>query len=246
MNVYFHFPEAFDEEKIIINSFMNIVMFAKKHSDFKIYYSESNLNEFKKVNEEAEIYLTSDIKVIRQFLSSQKAFKIDIANTQTIYTRWHLTKYKVTCCEETLIAISEKLYLNSDYNYILLNLENGIESCRNKILVFRDSKYLNYPDYFLKIDYVINDIEFTEWVKTNSIKGFSLKNEHKFQKKPSITVKGATVYYEIENDRYWHLDTFHQYIEYEVYNSDGIHIGTANEKGEINIEGRKSGRMITL
>ncbi|MCT3756873.1 hypothetical protein BAX96_16305 [Elizabethkingia anophelis] len=246
MNVYFHFPEAFDEDKKIINSFTEILMLTKKYSDFKIYYSESNLNIYKELNAEAEIYLTGEIKIIRQLLISQRAVKMDISNVQTSYIRWHLTNYKAYYCEEALISIAEKLYLNSNYNYILLNLQNGIESCRNKILVFRDSMHLNYPDYFVKIDYVINDVEFAEWLKTSSVKEFSLKDENKFQKKPSITVKGATVYYEIENKRYWHLDTFHNYIEYEVYNDDGIHIGTANEKGEISVEGKKSGRTITL
>ncbi|HAY3539485.1 TPA: hypothetical protein JRX35_001896 [Elizabethkingia anophelis] len=246
MNVYFHFPEAFDEDKKIINSFTEILMLTKKHSDFKIYYSESNLNIYKELNADAEIYLTEEIKIIRQFLSSQRAVKMDISNVQTSYIRWHLTNYKAYNCEEALISIAEKLYLNSNYNYILLNLQDGIESCRNKILVFRDSMHLNYPDYFVKIDYVINDVEFAEWLKTSSVKEFSLKDENKFQKRPEITVKGATVYYEIKNDRYWHLDTFHDYIEYEVYNSDGIHIGTANDKGEISIEGKKKGRTITL
>lgn len=246
MNAYFHFPETFDEDKKIIKFFTEIVMLTKKYSDFKIYYSESNLNDFKKLNEEAEVYLTSDIKIIRQFLGSQRAVKMDITNVQTSYIRWHFTNYKVNCCEEVLIAIAEKLYLNSNYNYVLLNLENSIESCRNKILVFRDSMHLNFPDYFVKIDYVINDIEFAEWVKTSSVKEFSLKDQNRFQKRPSIIVKGATVYYEIENDRYWHLDTFHQYIEYEVYDNEGIHIGTANEKGEINVEGKKKERTITL
>ncbi len=246
MNVYFHFPEIIDEDKKVINSFIDILMFTKKNPDFKIYYSEPNLNRYKEINEELEVYLTSEIRIIRQFLNSQKALKIAITSTATIYNRWNLTNYKVSNCEESLITIAEKLYLDSNYNYILLNLENGIETCRNKILVFRDCKHLDYPDYFVKIDYLTNSVEFTEWLKTGHIKEFSLKNENKFQKKPSINVKGATVFYELENKRYWHLDTLHHYIEYEVYDSTGLHIATANEKGEINIDGKKKGRGITI
>jgi len=246
MNVYFHFPEIIDENKKVINSFIEILMFTKKNSDFKIYYSESNLNRYKKINEELEVYLTSEIGIIRQFLNSQRALKLGITSTATIYNRWNLTNYQVSNCEESLIAIAEKLYLEPSYNYILLNLENGIETCRNRILVFRDCKHLDYPDYFVKIDYLTNSVEFKEWLKTGHIKEFSLKDENKFQKKPSINVKGATVFYELESKRYWHLDTLHNYIEYEVYDSTGSHIATANEKGEINIAGKKKGREITI
>lgn len=247
MDLYFHFPEAFDEERKIINSFKEIVMSAKKNSEYKIYYSESNLNDYKNLNQESGIYLTDDIKVIRQFLSSQKAFKVEKKiNNSTIYNKWNLTKFEVQSCEDSIALISERLYSDSNYKYILLNLENGIETCRNKILVFRDCKHLDYPDYFVKIDYVINHTELIEWLKTNHVKDFSLKDESKFQKKPSINVKGATAYLEIATRRYWHLDTFHKYIEYEVYDSDGIHIATANENGEINVEGKENGRKITI
>lgn len=246
MNLYFHFPEILDEDKKVINYFTEILITVKKHSDCNIYYSEDNLKKYKEINEELEVYLTSEIKIIRQFLNSQKVLKMKTVSTPTIYNRWNLDKYEVNSCEESLIIIAENLYKDPKYNYILLNLENGIETCRNKILVFRDCKYLDFPDHFVKIDYVVNNIEFEEWLKTSSIKEFSLKNEDKFQKKPSINVKGATVYYELENKRYWHLDTFHEYVEYEVYDSDGIHIATANEKGEIDIKGKKKGREITI
>lgn len=246
MNLYFHFPEILDEDKKVINYFTEILITIKKHSHFNIYYSEDNLKKYKEINEDLNIYLTSEIKIIRQFLSSQKVLKMNTVSTPIIYNRWNLKKYEVNICEESLIIIAENLYRDATYNYMLLNLENGIETCRNKILVFRDSKHLDYPDYFVKIDYVTNSVEFTEWLKTGHIKEFSLKNENRFQKKSSINVKGATVFYELETKRYWHLDTFHQYIEYEVYDSTGLHIATANEKGEINIGGKKKGRGITV
>lgn len=248
MDLYFHFPCVFDDDRKIINSFQNILRYVKSYPDYKIYYSDSNIRNYKNLNDESGTYLTDDIKIIRQFLSSRRAFKIEeeVRVSEINYYQWNLENFEVKVCENALILISTKLYVDLHYKYILLNLENGIDSCRNKILVFRDCKHLDYPDNFIKIDFVINYIELVEWLKTNHITEFSLKDENRFQKKPSIRVQGVTVYLEIHENRYWHLDNFHNYVEYEVYDSNGNHYATANESGELDLRGRISGRSITI
>lgn len=245
MNLYFHFPEKFDEDKLVITSFKNILTHPQK-SDFNLFYSEDNLINFKKYNEETEVYLLDEIKIIRQFLISSKSIKVNKLNNETNYIQWNFDKYETFPCIDSLTNIAKEIYQDDSYKYIFINLDYAISTCRNKILVFRDCKHYTYPDFFVKIDFVVNDIEFNEWIKTKHVKEFSLKDELLFQKKPSIIVKGATVYYEIANDRYWHIDTFHEYLEYEIYNSNGIHIATANEKGNINFEGAEKGRYIKL
>ena len=137
------------------------------------------------------------------------------------------------------------MYRNLDFKYLLINLENSIECCRNKLLIFRDCKHLDYPDHFIKVDFVTNFIEFNEWIKTNHVKTFSIRDAKRFQKRSEIIVKGATVYYEVSSKRYWHLDTFHDYIEYEVYNEQGVHIGISDENGNFKEEA-KAGRKINL
>lgn len=246
MDVFFHFPEDLDENKNIISSIKDILMFLKKNPDCNLFYSADNINEFKNSNEETEVYLTDEIKILRQFFHSSRVKKISHTTSSTIYNRWNLKLFKVSPCDETLSNIATKKYLDADYNCILINLESGIDFCRSKILIFRDCIHLDYPDHFVKIDFVTNYVEFQEWFKTNHVKTFSLRDESKFQKMSSIKIKGATAYFEKSQNRYWHLDTLHNNIEYEVYNSLGIHIATADENGTLNLQGKVNGRTITI
>lgn len=245
MNVFLYFPDIFDEDKKVLNSFKEILLLSKKKG-FNIYYSEQNLIDFKRLNDGMNIYLTGEINVLRQFLHNSRARNINHNPKSTIYNRWNLKKFEVFPCDEILSNIAEGKYLDSNYKCILVNLEDAIETCRNNILIFRDCIHLDYPDFFVKIDFVTNFVEFCEWLKTKHIKVFSLRDETRFQKKSSIIVKGATVFFEDREKRYWHLDTLHDYIEYEVYDSHGIHIATADEEGNLDANGKVKGRSINL
>ena len=46
-------------------------------------------------------------------------------------------------------------------------------------------------------------------------------------------MKGASIYLDKSTKNYWHRDTLHSYIEYEIYDKNGKHIGTADENGNI-------------
>jgi len=246
MNLFFQFPDIFDEYKAVLNAFKDIVNFTKDNSEITFYYSDINLANFKANNEEIGFYLTDEIKIIRQFLFSSRAKKSVILNNQVIYIQWNLDRFQTYTCENNISFIAEKLYNDSDYPYILVNFEAAVETCRNKILVFRDLKHLNYPDYFVKIDFVRNFEELKSSFEAYDVRVFSLDDKNRFERKPSILVKGAIAYFEKAESRYWHKDTFHDYLEYEVYNSDGFHIGTANEKGEINFGKKVADRKIVL
>lgn len=244
MNIFLQFPVEFDEDKKIISSFVDIMKLSNELK-FNIFYSAENLKNLNEVNAEAEIYLTSDLAILRQFIFSSRATNINFIPNEIQYIKWNLDKFSTEYADNLLAHLATKLYGNTNFEYLLVNLEYSIESCRNKLLIFRDCKHLDYPDHFIKIDFVTNFIEFKEWVKTNHITKFSIRDEKFFQKRPEIIVKGAIVYYEIQSKRYWHLDTFHEYIEYEVYNDQGIHIGTSDENG-IFKENAKTGRKIEI
>lgn len=244
MNLFLQFPAIFDENQSIVKSLAAIQAKIKSNKTLELYYSKENLDEFIRYNQETETYLTSDIKLLRHYISSSNSYQISINTNEITYFQWNIDKYECQQCNSTLQKIAEEVYNNNQYKCVLINFNNTINACRNKILLFRDAKHLDFPDYFLKIDYVINEIELFEWLKTNHIQDFSLRNEQQFQKRPEIIVKGATVYYEEAEDRYWHLDTFHNYVEYEVYDGNGIHIGTADENGVLNTSKRKSGRKL--
>ncbi|HBW80734.1 MAG TPA: hypothetical protein DEF78_11645, partial [Sphingobacterium sp.] len=193
-----------------------------------------------------DIYLVNEVKIIRQFLSSSRAIPVKKTDPKIQYLQWSLTDFKANYCGELLSNIAENKYSNNNYHFILINLSESITPCRGKILVFRDSYQNDFPDYFVKIDYLENEIEFDEWLKTNNTKGFNLRNNPAFQKMSSIAVKGAIVYLELKTQRYWHLDTFHDYKEYEVYDSTGKHLATADENGKLNFDGIVLDRFINI
>ena len=244
MNVFLQFPIDFDENKIIISSLIKILKFSNKEG-YNIFYSAEDIKKLIDLNEEAEIYLTSDLKILRNTLYSYRANNINFSPNEIIFLKWNLDAFSTEYSNDLSAYLASKLYEDPDFKYLLVNIENSIESCRNKLLIFRDCKYLDYPDYFIKIDFVTNFIEFKEWIQTYHIKNFSLRNSAIFQKRPEVIVKGATVYYEIATKRYWHLDTFHNYIEYEVYDDRGFHLGTADENGNFTANA-KSGRNINI
>ena len=94
------------------------------------------------------------------------------------------------------------------------------------MLLDLDAKHLDYPDNFVKIDFQTTTLELEKRISAHKI-AFSLEDTNRFQK-TTFREKGALIYFERATNRYWHLDTLHTFVEIEVYDRDGNHIGTAN------------------
>ncbi|WP_428069834.1 hypothetical protein [Chryseobacterium gambrini] len=229
MNIFIQLPEKFDEEKTILSDFISVCTKAKKEG-FILHYSKPNVESFQNDNEECKVYLQSDIAIFRQLLSRAKESAFI---SKPLYIQWNLDEFKTFPCSESLQNIAHNLYNDTAYSYKFVNFGNSIKTCRDKILVFRDDKKeKEYTDYFLHIDFISDADEFDLWLKTYS-KAFNLFDKSRFQKRSELRMKGATVYLEYATEYYWHKDTFHHYIEYEIYDNGGKHIGTADENGKI-------------
>lgn len=246
MNIYLQFPEnEIDKHKEIFSTFCEIVKICHEKK-FKIHYSSSNIASFLQNNEEFDIYLTGEANIVRHLLSPNynKTELINFKNSGTYYYLVNFNDSNISYMNNILSQLSEKIYSNKNYDYILVNLDISEDKYKNQLITFRECEHLPYPDFFTKINFVKNKIDFLEWLKTLTY-SFSLRDESKFRKCSGNIVKGATVYNEISNNRYWHLDTLHDYVEYEIYDSQGNHIGTADENG-IFKRNPVSGRKITI
>jgi len=73
---------------------------------------------------------------------------------------------------------------------------------------------------------------------------FSLKNTTLFIKTTKIQ-QGQSVFREISANRYWYLDNFHK-THYEVFDSQGKHIGIANLDGSIDASKKDNTKTITI
>lgn len=236
MNVYLQFPNKFDESKSILTSFIQLCKESKSNKKIKLFYSQNEVLDFIGNNEDSETYLIDEVKIFRQFMMSARTYDIfEKLNDPTIsYIQWNFDCFSCQPCNGTLSYLCEKLYNDCSYSYAFVNFEQAIIKCRTEILVFKDAKHISdLPHQFLSISDVTNFAEFNYWYQTNHITEFSLRHVDRFRKRSDLIMKGAVVYYEFDKDRYWHKDTFHHYIEYEVYDGNGDHLATANELGKI-------------
>lgn len=127
------------------------------------------------------------------------------------------------------------------------------EACeRNQVILsFRDSNLFREETLSIfkngneqiDIDNLVNAGHYVNILHQRGIiYSFSLKDGTRFQKDGRI-VQGKNVYREIDTGYYWYLDNFHK-DHYEVFDRNGQHIGTANEKGVIDPSKQVSGRTL--
>ncbi len=148
------------------------------------------------------------------------------------YFHWSPTQNIQLQKGDLLIEVVERKLLNSATQIALFELGHKIKQCFI-IKDEQDSKFRtseNLP-ILTKFDIFFDEENIQSWLPINSII-FSLLDKNRFSK-TNHKYKGATIYKEIATDYYWYLDTFHDYVEYEVFNSNGKCIGVANSEGKI-------------
>lgn len=127
------------------------------------------------------------------------------------------------------------------------------EACeRDKVIIsFRDTKLfreetlsiLRNGNEQICIDNLFNAGHYSKVLSRRGIiQSFSLKDIKQFKKDGRI-IQGQNVYMEIATGYYWYLDNFHK-DHYEVFDSQGQHIGIASTDGVINQRKRVNGRTL--
>lgn len=240
LNVFLFFPETEnqilnDDLKQIINDFFYISNIVKSKNNINFFYDSNNLSTFKLLNGLTEIYLDKDINKLRLKLNKNGAK--DILTNKFIdntchYFQWNFDNLKAEYCFDIIKDITERKIQFKSEQYILINFNNSIEYCRERILVFKDAKHINnFPSNFIHIDFVSDFLEFEIWLKTNHIESFSLLDKNKF-KRTSFIQQGKPVFESLDTGNFWYIDNFHK-DEYEVFDSNRLHIGVANLNGII-------------
>jgi hypothetical protein len=249
INIFLFFPETEDQilgsnTHNIINDFIEISKTIKGKSEIKIYYDSKNIDSFKVLNEILEIYLNDDFLKLRIHLSKRGASDIEdksIFERTSYYFQWIMDNLAViNCCNIVKETTERKIQYNEEL-FLLINFNNSIDSCRERILVFKDAKYKNdSPEKFVHIEFVKDFFEFEIWLKALPIKGFTLLDKSKFRR-TSLVQQGKPVFQSIDTNDFWYLDNFHK-DEYEVFNSEKGHLGVANLNGEIDTSKKVVGR----
>lgn len=260
VNVYVLFPENDDQIYSTIETQVKFDTFIKDSvglfksitkSGVKLYYDSENMNHYFATCSiwDGAKYIDKGSKLIRHFLTLKS---IDV-NTRPLkdrsckYVLWNYDKSPnvVDPPHKILIEMTERKYQYSLEDSVLLDSCNSLEACRGVLLTFKDAKHKEEcPASFVRIPHVLSQAELELWLKTNHVKSFSLFDKSRFQR-TGRTYHAKPIFQEIGTGYYWYLDNLHR-DEYEVFNPNCDHIGTATLEGEMNPDSRENGRTITL
>lgn len=222
----------------------------RKDKSIKLFYDSENIQMFLNscLQWEKEGYLKNPIYILQQIfgISAINIRTKPIRDRNFIYILWNFDNAPTAqYAPEIISQICEKIIQNPAESHVYFNLNEEISTCRNVILVFKDAKHIqSMPSQFVKIPYILTKEELDLWIKTNHIQDFSLFNKIKFARTGKI-YHGKPIFKEIETDYYWYLDNFHK-NEYEVFDSNCNHIGTATFNGVLDTTKAVPGRKIYI
>lgn len=249
LNLFLFFPETDnqilnDTSKKIISDFFQISNKIKNESEIKLFYDAENVSTFIGQNKISDFYLDKEVNQLRIKLSKNNAIDIETKNlidNNCCYFQWNFDNFKVDYCFKILKEITERKAQFDSEQYLLINFNNSIEHCRERILIFKDAKqFQNLPFNFVHIDFVSDFLELEIWLETNHIGQFSLLDKNKFVR-TTFVQQGKPVFKEILTNNYWYIDNFHK-NEYEVFNSNRQHIGVADLNGDLDTTKLVNGR----
>lgn len=233
-----YFPEI-DEEVLKVNGNNLIPDFFRISSclneDCTIFYDTKNIELYLSKLKTLELYLASETTQLRVKLNRLSAVSIDDNShkkSDCYYLIWNFDKFSIKYAQNIIAEIAERIFQYPQESNLLLNIQNAISTCREKILVFKDAKHLSEtPKEFAHIDFVSDSLGLELWLKTKDTKTFSLQKQSRFKSTPFIQ-QGKPVFEEHSTGYFWYLDNFHK-NEYEVFDSKREHIGVANMLGNI-------------
>lgn len=157
----------------------------------------------------------------------------------------------------SVAEIAEKRYLSitqtNTENYLLINLIASKYGQESVIQVIRED--IPKPRVNIDIAFIENESAFKEWILPFQLVTTLLENSTRFLR-TTKRFQGKIIYQEIETGYYWYFDNFHKdfsqkdtkvLIELEVFDKQGLHIGTADAKqGILNRENKVKGRKINI
>ena len=172
--------------------------------------------------------------------SNPKDWKNERIHLEGDYYFCHISKTCVT--DTTLAEVAERDIQDSESRRLLVSFS---DSCykETEIPVSKDDELLENAVILANAS---SETEAVDWLNTNTIivknngEGTILENIQRFSP-TSNSYKGAKIFKELTSNRLWYLDTLHETKRhFEVFDSLGNFIGSANLQGEIDYEEGKN------
>lgn len=147
------------------------------------------------------------------------------------------TSQKVT--DTSIAEVTERKLQKADLAYLLVNFSGSHfqEPHPTFRLCHSIDVVKNQTQPKIHLDCLDSKSAFEEWVQDKLNFLSFLEREADRFKKTSHVFQGQPVYIEIKNGHYWYLDNFHK-NHFEVFNSQGEHLGEADLEGILDINKR--------
>ena len=248
INTFVHFPEnendffkIGEEVENYTTQIEEIALIKKKLKDdaanFELFYDKNNLESFvQKADTMTDGCYLGNIKSQLRRIIGIKSTDISepvLRKNDCHYLSWEIRDFSITQLHPCLIEAAESKNLNSNNEHtIIINLFDAFKSSRDSIHVIKDA--VHYPELPILVAVpLVNGLnEFLSWFSLFINTAFSLRDSIKFQR-TNFRWNLQCIYREISTGNYWYFDYFHKdnKVHYEVFNSEGNHIGEATEVG---------------
>lgn len=153
---------------------------------------------------------------------------------------WNVATGSVCALSDGLEHVLTRIKL---YGTEFVCVDSSRHAC-GQIVLFHDCDYLpQYPECFYKIKVFDSFGSLRECIDSIDEK-FALAANLRFRR-TSHEVQGEKVYLEIDTGRYWYLDNLHR-NHYEVFDSNGNHIGESDMDGIVNSSRRDKKKKLNF
>lgn len=232
IHLFLHLPEMLLEQqqwKILLADLTLILKSARKDRELRVYYDSENVKRLVSHLEEhaQELYIKSPRNALGGRLSFAANWR-EKQQHQGVYYRWlpdQGTVEQVTALSFAEAACRAK----SGEEVVLINLDTE-QKYPSPLSLFPAETTPTFIHLELK-----NGVpEYQKWYgELQKARTFSLENNPDFELTTISPVQGQKVYRHKRRGTLWYKDNFHK-NHYEVFDKTGrVHLGEANERGQL-------------
>jgi len=225
-----------------IREFMNVFRSFKQKDTLNTQLYKSNVfvsfQAIKQSPFEASLNQISDKSLKNAFIELifNKINPIDWQSQQVHQTtdQFILTETLQSVTDTSIAEIAERKLQKAELIYLLINFScSDFQTQHPTFQLCRVIIVSKNQTQEICLDCLDNKNAFEEWVQDKLDSRSLLEIKTSRYKKTTYIVQGQPVYEEILNGNYWYLDNLHK-NHYEVFNSQGKHLGEADLNGIIN------------
>lgn len=232
----------------MMDPLMTVKVYARKSCiSLRIFFDSDNIVRFMEdagaVVDEGT-YLKRPSTVLKSFISSCSTDlrKVSLLDGACSYVRWDTVRNEV----DTDASIVVKSAFESLSATCVLSLTRGVPTDYYMVSLIKDRQYQGGLPELKNIPLFFSAVECIEWMSSLVDGHFSLIGNKDFI--PTNYKWGhQTMFRRKDDGTYWYFDYFHKdnKVHYEVFNTEGYHLGEASKDGILQEGTKDSNKSIS-